>query len=360
MKKLLALLVLCTCSVSAWTQTQFRSLSFAEAIAAAKRENKQVFVDFYTVWCGPCKRMAKEVFPLKHVGDFLNERFVCLKLDAEREGMELAQRCGVKAYPTFLVFDTSEKVLLEMKGAMQDDVFIEKIKRGLDPDQTPERLEERYNSGERNAALVAAYAKLLLGQEKMLAANRVANAYFESLNDQQRLSAENAFLFLNHTFDLNDVKSKFMVARRNEFDASVKAAVADRIKRLYYSKLASYYSGEMLRKFNEDDYARLKADFQTLGLDEEGQFAPVFDFIENRVKKDDRAFLAYCEQVYGTLKEPARSLLAVNLSRLIRTKDAEMLGAMSRFLRSRLPEMSPEAISACGRVLQEIESKGEE
>ena len=82
-----------------------------------------VFVDFYTDWCGPCKVMAKDVFPQKQVGDYFNAKFVCLKLNAEKEGRELAKRFKVTAYPTFIVVDTDEKVRAELKGAMDADSF---------------------------------------------------------------------------------------------------------------------------------------------------------------------------------------------------------------------------------------------
>ena len=47
----------------------FRPLSYTEAIELAAKENKMVFIDFYTTWCGPCKRMSKEVFPQQEVGE---------------------------------------------------------------------------------------------------------------------------------------------------------------------------------------------------------------------------------------------------------------------------------------------------
>ncbi len=40
----------------------FRPLSYTEAIELAAKENKMVFIDFYTTWCGPCKRMSKRGF----------------------------------------------------------------------------------------------------------------------------------------------------------------------------------------------------------------------------------------------------------------------------------------------------------
>ena len=38
--------------------------TWAEGVAKAKAENKKIFVDFFTEWCGPCLNMALTVFPL--------------------------------------------------------------------------------------------------------------------------------------------------------------------------------------------------------------------------------------------------------------------------------------------------------
>ena len=41
----------------------FRNISLEEALEQAKAEDKSVFVDCYTPWCGPCHRMLTGAFP---------------------------------------------------------------------------------------------------------------------------------------------------------------------------------------------------------------------------------------------------------------------------------------------------------
>ena len=54
-----------------------------QASAKAKAENKLIFLDCFTSWCGPCKKMARDVFPQEQVGAFMNPRFVNIKIDME-------------------------------------------------------------------------------------------------------------------------------------------------------------------------------------------------------------------------------------------------------------------------------------
>ena len=50
MKKLLLSIVLLLGISAAMGQTNFRHVSFADGVAAAKAEGKLVFIDFFTEW----------------------------------------------------------------------------------------------------------------------------------------------------------------------------------------------------------------------------------------------------------------------------------------------------------------------
>ncbi|HWE39150.1 MAG TPA: thioredoxin family protein [Isosphaeraceae bacterium] len=78
--------------------------SYEEAVKAARAANKPIMIDFYTVWCGPCRMLESETYTDGKV-IAASEKFVSLKLDAEKEGEHLAKMLEVQAYPTILFLD---------------------------------------------------------------------------------------------------------------------------------------------------------------------------------------------------------------------------------------------------------------
>ena len=84
----------------------FEKSPLSVSLLKAKNENKLVFVDCYTEWCGPCKEMAKYVFTLDSVGAFFNKNFVNVQLDMEKgEGKPAVVKYHIEAYPSFLLLD---------------------------------------------------------------------------------------------------------------------------------------------------------------------------------------------------------------------------------------------------------------
>ncbi len=88
------------------------------ALERAKAENKMVFIDFYTSWCLPCKLMDEDVFTDKAFGDYMNQHFISVKIDAEQgNGPNLAALYEVKSYPTLLFVDLNGRVKSRKEGA---------------------------------------------------------------------------------------------------------------------------------------------------------------------------------------------------------------------------------------------------
>ena len=89
-----------------------------EALERAKAEDKMVFIDFYTSWCLPCKLMDEDVFTDKAFGDYMNEHFISVKINAEQgNGPNLAALYQVKSYPTLLFVDLNGRVKSRKEGA---------------------------------------------------------------------------------------------------------------------------------------------------------------------------------------------------------------------------------------------------
>ncbi len=107
------------------TGIQFTSISFEEALKLAKKEKKNIFLDAYASWCGPCKMLKKNIFTQKEVGDFYNSNFINMAIDMEQgEGPKLAQKYKVQAYPTLLFINHKGEVVGSAIGYHQAEELI--------------------------------------------------------------------------------------------------------------------------------------------------------------------------------------------------------------------------------------------
>ena len=327
-------------ALPALAQTNFRHITFDEAKAAAKAENKMVFIDFYTSWCGPCKMMANQVFPQKEVGDYFNAKFVCVKYDAEKEAPELAKEFTVKAYPTFIVTDATGKVIgTKVGGNFDAQGFIEDIEGIANPDFTPERVKARYEGGERSAQVVSAYAKNLMeeatngrrkpDQAKVDEANNVIANYFNSLTDEQKLANENTFIYINYASSLDSDFAKFMIANHDKFAEPAKTKVKEVMEKLYDKKVLEYVA----TKEKDADYETLKSDIRKAGLND--RFEGCFKLVEVRAQ-GSTALLDYCDKEFDNMDAATKRVLVSSISSMIDMKDKAVKERASKFLRSKL------------------------
>lgn len=117
------------------TGIQFTSGKWADILKKAKAENKIIFFDAYTTWCGPCKLMQKNVFTRADVGEVFNKNFINVKVDMESgEGPMLAKKYPLEGYPTLFFIDSDGKLIKEHLGAPTAETLI-KIGKNLAKDK---------------------------------------------------------------------------------------------------------------------------------------------------------------------------------------------------------------------------------
>ncbi len=180
-------IVLSSLFVSAQTGIKFQHKSFDEVCEMAVEQNKLVFIDFYTQWCGPCLNMVKTVFILPEVGEFYNKNFVCLKVDAEtKEGRVLAQNYGVQSYPTYSFINPKNKKLVHHCGGRKSmEEFLAVGKSAIDPQKTSIYILSEYNNGNRSKDFLISYVRYM---SSIFDRNAVSTGFGEIIKNGGKLT----------------------------------------------------------------------------------------------------------------------------------------------------------------------------
>ena len=162
---------------------RFTEGSWKEVLSKAKAENKLIFIDVYTSWCGPCKMMAAETFPLKEVGDVFNAHFINYKIDAEKgEGIAIAKKFDVRAFPTYLFVNGDGELVYRVVGYMEANPFLEEAKIAIREKNDAKPLvqwEKEYQNGKRDKAFLIGYLQKRALQK--LPSAEIADELFPSL-----------------------------------------------------------------------------------------------------------------------------------------------------------------------------------
>jgi thiol-disulfide isomerase/thioredoxin len=96
----------------------------AGAEETSRVSGRPVFYNFTAEWCGPCKRLERDLFADARRADWLGRRFVPVRVvDREREDGRnppeveaLKTRYGVDAFPTLVVVGADGAVLARQEG----------------------------------------------------------------------------------------------------------------------------------------------------------------------------------------------------------------------------------------------------
>ena len=135
---------------------QINWISINELEDVLKTNEKNIIIDIYTNWCGPCKLMEKNTFQNKYISKFINENYHAVKFNAEgNETVTFAEKVfqnpkfdvkrvntrnatheftrflGVSAYPTTIFLDKDMSLITPVRGYLvpkQLEIYLELFK----------------------------------------------------------------------------------------------------------------------------------------------------------------------------------------------------------------------------------------
>lgn len=114
-----------------------KGLSWEEIQAKARSEHKGIFIDCYATWCGPCKKMDKEVYTDSLIGNYINSRYVSVKMQMDSTGKddedvkswyntvrEFKRNYNFNGFPSYLFFSENIELLHRAIGYKRTVDFI--------------------------------------------------------------------------------------------------------------------------------------------------------------------------------------------------------------------------------------------
>ncbi|WP_157298878.1 thioredoxin family protein [Chitinophaga oryziterrae] len=120
--------------------------NWQQVLAKAKTEHKNIFVDAYATWCGPCKKMDADVYTDPKVVEFVNSNFIAVKVqfdqtDKDSEGTKhwytdakyLMDTYHIEAFPTFLFISPNGELLQKDMGYQNPSDFLTILNNAINP-----------------------------------------------------------------------------------------------------------------------------------------------------------------------------------------------------------------------------------
>lgn len=111
-------------------QVKFYEGSYDDFLREAKKLKKPIVLDFWASWCGPCKKLENETFKNPSLASYINSNFMVYRVNIDSfDGMTIADRFAVDAYPTLVLLDSKNKYITRYRGFFPADYLKNELEK---------------------------------------------------------------------------------------------------------------------------------------------------------------------------------------------------------------------------------------
>ncbi|MES2514238.1 MAG: thioredoxin family protein, partial [Bacteroidota bacterium] len=194
----------------------FEHGTFAEIKAKALKENKLIFIDAYTTWCGPCKQMSKNVFTDAAVAEHYNKNFINAKIDMEKgEGIEIAKQYQVQCYPNLLFVDGNGNLVHRVAGSMTATDFIALGENAKVPEKQFSYYLKNYEANKNNTEFLLKYIEAREGT--CLESDEIVNVYFSQQKEADLTNKANWDMIMYHVNDPASKEFNYLMVNKQKY-----------------------------------------------------------------------------------------------------------------------------------------------
>lgn len=214
-----------------------------QLLKQASEENKLIFIDAYTDWCGWCKELDKKVFSTQEISDLMNRYYIPIKIEMEQDsiGVMLARKYAIRGFPTAIILNGQGELVNLIDGYSERSDYAKRMLRAADP-------EKRIPVGAYSTSFNISYPEFYAGlipypkEKKKRPDSAVVNTYFAA---QENFSEEQNWVAIQSCyFWLNDVQVSRLLNQHNQ--------IANRYGSLAYERIVERIVSSKISKCTEN------------------------------------------------------------------------------------------------------------
>lgn len=275
-------------------RVNFETKPWKQCLKKARKQNRLIFLDCYTEWCGFCKALDQYIFTMDTVADFFNGRFVNVQMDMEKGlGPELCKQYGVKAFPTLLFIDGNGNLVDSWQGYAAPNELFAIGTRANDAEHSLHALTQAYEAGRRDPEFLEEYIAALKHSTWSGRCAEIMKADLSSMCDEEFYTPAVWSLLKKNTDIAFRLLKERVVENRSRFDKLVGAQEVDSIlDKAFMGYTSSALNQASRGKMDAESVGQVKEFLLNHRLPYAGEYLAVL-YVAEKLNQADYAAVIY-------------------------------------------------------------------